>query len=150
MRILIAYDGSPSSEAAVGEILCRPWPPGSEVRLVTVLERPIPLPPPNGIEAYAPLVAKMRVSLREEAYQRIRRVIERLERRADLSVSYELRDGGVKEALLDAVREWNADLVMVGSRGVSGLARLLLGSVSQALATQAPCSVEIVKDPPGP
>jgi len=145
MKILIAFDGSPSAEAAVDEVAGRPWPKATEVRLVTVLERPMPLPPPNGIEVYAPLMEKMRVSLREEAYQRIQRAMKKLATRKELTTSYEMRDGSVKEALLDAVREWDADLVMVGSRGVSGLARLILGSVSQALANHAPCSVEIVK-----
>jgi len=145
MKILIAFDGSASAQAAVDEVAGRPWPNGTEVRLVTVLERPMPLPPPNGIEVYAPLMEKMRVSLREEAYQRIQRVMKQLATRKELTTSYEMRDGSVKEALLDAVREWDADLVMVGSRGVSGLARLLLGSVSQALANHAPCNVEIVK-----
>jgi len=148
MKILIAFDGSPSAQAAVDEVVGRPWPKGTEVRLVTVLERPMPLPPPNGIEVYAPLMEKMRVSLREEAYQRIQQAMKRLATRKELTISYEMRDGSVKEALLDAVREWGADLVMVGSRGVSGLARLLLGSVSQALANHAPCSVEIVKNAP--
>ena len=148
MKILIAFDGSPSAQAAVDEVAGRPWPKGTEVRLVTVLERPLPLPPPNGIEVYAPLLEKMRVSLREEAYQRIQRAMKTLATRKDLAITYEMRDGSVKEALLDAVREWDADLVMVGSRGVSGLARLILGSVSQALASHAPCSVEIVKHRP--
>lgn len=145
MKILIAFDGSPSAEAAVDEVASRPWPEGTEVRLVTVLERPMPLPPPNGIEVYAPLMEKMRVSLREEAYQRIQRAMKKLASRKELTTSYEMRDGSVKEALLDAVREWDADLVMVGSRGVSGLARLILGSVSQALANHVPCNIEIVK-----
>ena len=148
MKILIAFDGSPSAEAAVDEVAGRPWPRGTEVRLVTVLERPMPLPPPNGFEVYAPLMEKMRVSLREEAYQRIRRAMQKLAARKELTTSYEMRDGSAKEALLDAVREWEPDLIMVGSRGMSGLARLLLGSVSQALATHASCSVEIVKSGP--
>jgi nucleotide-binding universal stress UspA family protein len=148
MKILIAFDGSPSAQAAVDEVVGRPWPKGSEVRLVTVLERPLPVPPPNGIEIYAPLMEKMRVSLREEAYQRIQRALKKLSTRKELTASYEMRDGSVKEALLDAIREWNADLVLVGSRGVSGIARLLLGSVSQGLAYHAPCNVEIVKSAP--
>jgi nucleotide-binding universal stress UspA family protein len=148
MKILIAFDGSPSAEAAVDEVAARPWPKGTEVRLVTVLERPIPALPPNGIEIYAPLMEKMRASLREDAYQRIQRAMKKLAARREVTASYEMRDGGVKEALLDAIREWGADLVMVGSRGMSGIARLLLGSVSQALATHAPCSVEIVKHAP--
>ncbi|HXH29024.1 MAG TPA: universal stress protein [Candidatus Polarisedimenticolia bacterium] len=145
MRILLAYDASPSSEAAVDEVVRRPWPPGSEVRLVTVVERPLPVPPPNGVEVYAPLVERMRASLREEAYQRLQGALQKLAPRTDLNASYEIRDGSVKHALLDAIREWKADLVVAGSHGASGLARLFLGSVCHALVTSAPCHVEVIK-----
>ncbi len=145
MRILIAYDGSPTAEAAVDQVIARPWAPGTEIRLVTVLDRVISVPPPDGIEVYAPLMEKMRASLREEAYRHIRQALSRLESRPELTASYEMRNGGVKEGLLDAIKEWSADLVLVGSRGGSPLARLILGSVSHALAAHAPCNVEIVR-----
>jgi nucleotide-binding universal stress UspA family protein len=145
MRILLAYDASPSAEAAVDEVIRRPWPPGSEVRLVTVVERPLPVPPPNGVEVYAPLVERMRASLREEAYQRVQGALQKVAARTDLTATYEIRDGSVKHALLDAIREWNADLVVAGSHGASGLARLFLGSVCHALVTSSPCNVEIIK-----
>jgi len=145
MKILVAYDGSPAAEAAVAEVAARPWPAGSEIRVVTVVERPMATPPPNGIEIYAPLYERMRASLREEAYRRVQSALERLGGLKGVQASYELRDGDVKDALLSAIREWDADLVVAGSRGVSGLARLVLGSVSHALVTHAPCSVEIVK-----
>ena len=46
MKILIAYDGSPSADFAVDEVVRRPWPAGTEVRLVSVLEHECgPLPP---------------------------------------------------------------------------------------------------------
>jgi nucleotide-binding universal stress UspA family protein len=145
MKILVAYDGSPASEAALNEIIRRPWPEGTKVRLVTAVERPLPAPPPDGA-LYGPLIERMRSSLREEAYHRIQAALERFKARPDLEMSFELREGNAKPALLDAIREWGADLVITGSHGTSGLARLFLGSVSHALVTHAPCSVEVVKD----
>jgi nucleotide-binding universal stress UspA family protein len=145
MKILVAYDGSPASEAALNEIIRRPWPEGTKVRLVTAVERPLPAPPPDGA-LYGPLIERMRSSLREEAYHRIQAALERFKERQDLEMSFELREGNAKPALLDAIREWGADLVITGSHGTSGLARLFLGSVSHALVTHAPCSVEVVKD----
>ena len=147
MKILLAFDGSPSAHAAVDEVLRRPWPEKTHVRLVTVVERPVPFPPPSGFDVYAPLVEGIRATLREEAYRGILAAIDRLKTRADLETSYELRDGSPKQALLDAISEWRPDLVVAGSHGVTGLARLFLGSVSHALVTHAPCSVEIVKTP---
>jgi nucleotide-binding universal stress UspA family protein len=148
MRVLIAFDGSPSSDAAVEEAVRRPWPPGTEIRLVTVVERPLSVPPANGIEVYAPLYERMRAALREDAYRRIQAAMKRFQQRPDLIPSYELRDGSVKSSLLDAIREWKADLVIAGSHGASTLARLVLGSVCHALVTHAPCNVEVVKIAP--
>ena len=58
----------------------------------------------------------------------------------------EVSEGGPRRVLIDVAREWGADSIFVGSRGLdhpdetSGL-----GVVSAALATNAPCSVEVVR-----
>ena len=50
-----------------------------------------------------------------------------------------------KEAILDEASRWNADLIVVGSHGRGGIDRFLLGSVSEAVALHATCSVEIIR-----
>lgn len=148
MKILLAYDGSRFAEAAVEEVLSRPWPDSSEVRLITAIDQPVPMATVDGLEGFAPLSEAIGARLRESAYQQIRSVLERFaSRRPDLLASYELRDGEPKSALLEAIREWQPDLVLVGSHGKSRLERFLLGSVSHALVSHAPCNVEIVKVP---
>ena len=145
MRIIIGYDGSPGAEAAVDEVLRRPWPEGSEVRLITVLETPWAYPPALGAEAYTTVSEQVRAVIREETEGRARKAMERFKARPDLKAGYELRDPAVKRALLDAVREWRADLLVLGSQGTTALGRLFLGSVAHALVTHAPCNVEIVR-----
>src|SRR5579883_1346341 len=49
------------------------------------------------------------------------------------------------ERILDEAAQWGADLIFVGSHGRHGLDRFLLGSVSEAVATHAKCSVEVVR-----
>ena len=50
-----------------------------------------------------------------------------------------------KEIILQEAAEWPADLIVLGSHGNSGLTRFLLGSTSEAVATHAPCSVEVIR-----
>jgi nucleotide-binding universal stress UspA family protein len=147
MRILIAYDASPDSDLAVDEVAARPWPKGSQVRLVSVVEPPLGTPPPN-FEFYGPLVVGVENSLRDEAFQRIQKALLKFTGREDLETSYELKEGPTKSSLLEAIRDWAADLVVVGSHGRTRLERLFLGSVSHALVTHAPCSVEVVRTRP--
>jgi len=56
-----------------------------------------------------------------------------------------LAKGDVRETIVNTAAEWNADLIVVGSRGKGGLRRLLLGSAAEFVARHAPCSVLIVR-----
>lgn len=145
MRILVAYDGSRFADAAVDELLKRPWPAGSKVRLVTAIEPVRWIPPTPGLELLSPFGERLEARVREETYHQIQRALARLAARSDLVGSYEIREGEAKNALLEAIRDWRPDLVLAGSRGKSPFERLLLGSVSHALVSHAPCSVEIVR-----
>lgn len=147
MKILVAYDGSSSADAAVDVVLKRPWPEGTQVRVVSVVETSVFYPMANGIEVYPPISEKIRASVRENAYRSVQVAVERLKERPGITAGYELREGEVKRALLEAIREWGADLVIVGSHGKGALGRLFLGSVSHALVTHAPCNVEVVRSP---
>jgi nucleotide-binding universal stress UspA family protein len=64
-------------------------------------------------------------------------------------VRYEAQSGSPGFALLNRAREWDADLIVVGSHGRSALGRLVLGSVSQKVLTEASTSVHIGRPNPG-
>ena len=49
MKILLAVDGSACSDAAIEEVLRRPWPPQSEIKVITAFETPVMV----GIEPWA-------------------------------------------------------------------------------------------------
>jgi nucleotide-binding universal stress UspA family protein len=61
-----------------------------------------------------------------------------------------VRQGPVADEIVKAASEERADLVVVGSRGLTGIRRLLLGSISNEVAVKAPCPVLIVKQPQAP
>jgi nucleotide-binding universal stress UspA family protein len=50
-----------------------------------------------------------------------------------------------KEIILQEAAEWPADWIVLGSNGHGALDRFLLGSTSEAVATHAPCSVEVIR-----
>lgn len=148
MKILIAYDGSPSADHAIDEVAKRPWPAGTEVRVVTVLEHAAPVPPEIGVELYGPVLEKIRLSQRQAMQEALDKAAAKFAGRSDLKVSVELRDGAVNRSLLDAIKAFGAELVVAGSHGATALERFFLGSVSHALVTHAPCNVEIIKKHP--
>jgi nucleotide-binding universal stress UspA family protein len=66
---------------------------------------------------------------------------------ADLCVEHRLCCGAPAEEILRLARESNSDLIVMGTHGRSGLGRLLLGSVAEAVLRKAPCPVLTVKAP---
>ena len=68
-------------------------------------------------------------------------------RETGLQVSAELMKGSPQRILCDEAGRWEADCIVVGSRGFSStLERFRTGSVSTALVVNAPCSVEVVRE----
>jgi nucleotide-binding universal stress UspA family protein len=144
MKILLATDGSPYSDAAVMEVIRRPWPAGTHVKVLTVAVR-LPL---SDEDAYS--VANVYVDMLEDehkrAIQRMENAAQRLREQAPgLCVEELVLDGSPKEMIIEEAERWGADLVVLGSHGYGRVRRFLLGSVSQAVALHAPCSVEIIR-----
>jgi nucleotide-binding universal stress UspA family protein len=63
----------------------------------------------------------------------------------DVAASSVVLDGDPKAVLVEEGRKWHADAIFIGARGLGRLERLLLGRVSTAVLTNAPCTVEIVR-----
>src|SRR5688572_19144772 len=147
MKVLLAVDGSDFSKAAAQEVARRPWPTGSEVKVISVVEPPMPLTPePWGVSMgdYLAEQAEWRRSQARQALDAAARTLAANEDKT-LKVTTETLDGLPKQVILEEAEAWGADLVVVGSHGYGFWDRLLLGSVSQAVASHAGCSVEIVR-----
>ncbi len=144
MKILVGTDGSNCSEKATHALANRPWPAETLVRVISVRE-PIA---PESTMAVDP-------SLMEEILERERRRAEdaltsarKILSSAGLKLcdSSETLFGDPRSVLLDEAKSWGADLVVVGSHGLQGFDRVLLGSVSEDVAMHAHCSVEVIRD----
>lgn len=147
MKILLAIDGSIFSDAATEQLIGQAKPEGVEVRVLHVLEPfPQPLAEALGNKAYPDFDAA-RMKQRERGNQWLERTTEKLERAA-FKVSSSIEEGDARSIILYLAEAWDADLIVLGSHGRTGLDRFLIGSVSEAVARHARCSVEIVRTRP--
>jgi nucleotide-binding universal stress UspA family protein len=149
MRILLAVDGSEFGGAAVEEIADRPWPPGSQVHVVSVIHLPFQ-PGPEVWALPESYYFKLEEAERGRAESAVNRAIVRLRegaagRESPLTLTGEVIVGRAAETIIGTAEKCGADLVALGSHGYRGFTRFLLGSVSYAVASHAPCSVEIVR-----
>ncbi len=149
MNILLAVDDSPHSLAALDSVLGRPWPKGSKFRVISVVE---PFHPEYAgwHTSYVPLALEAQKEILESVKRLVVDATKKLEQQfgADNVVS-DVFEGYIKDKILETAREWPADLIVMGSHGRRGFTRFLLGSVSEAVVSHAPCSVEIVRLPGG-
>ena len=145
MKILLATDGSDFSKAAVDAVAERPWPQGSEVRVISAIE--FPYTPMTETWALPDSYFKdLETAGAEQAETAVKRAAERLKSaRGEFVITTEVANGSAKDVILDEAEKWGADLIVLGSHGYKGWRRFLLGSVSHAVATHARCSVEIVR-----
>ena len=147
MRILLAIDGSSFSDEAVKEVTRRPWPTGSEVKVVSVVEPPVPPSPEAWGMSVGDYLKGEEEWRREHARKTLEAAAHLLHTGEDktLKVTTEMLEGPPKQMILDEAEYWGADLIVIGSHGYGFWDRLLLGSVSQAVAAHAKCSVEIIR-----
>lgn len=66
-------------------------------------------------------------------------------RAVGVAVEVFARQGDPADAILDVAEETNADLIVVGNKGMTGAKRFLLGSVPNKISHHAPCSVLIIR-----
>jgi len=147
-RLLVADDGSLDSSGAMRMVTT--WPPfqGLNARVVSVVPRPAGEAPAGASrhvaasEAYAKSVDALRSTHQFVAHGTAVRLSE-----AGVPARSEVRLGDVAEQIITAALESEADLIVMGSHGRTGLERVFLGSVARNVLYHAPCSVLIVRAP---
>lgn len=152
MKILIGYDGSPASESALDGLTKMGLPVNGEALVVTIAE--IWLPPPEasveeaGNSAYLEeILARYREKgerLLNEAQTMAKYAVTRVRKSLpDWTVRKRVTYGSPGWELLTAADEYKPEIIVVGSHGHSVLNRVLLGSISQKVMTEAHCTVRI-------
>lgn len=161
LRILVAVDGSEEAELAVQVVSKRVWPAGTDIHLVMVLNQAFL----EEFTAQAPQVATAVASQSasgnapndllgetEEVEWTIGRLLAAYtatieQNQSSATVSSSLLAGEPRRVLIETAQQWGADCIFIGSRGLNRWERLLLGSVSLAVAEGATCAVEVIRKP---
>lgn len=153
--IVVGTDGSEPAEAAVRRATELASSEGARLHLVTAYHDPPILQerttiwtndPKGVVDSGGPRDSgsTVTVDLREVAES----VLKRAARDAvskGVEVETHAREGHPAEVIIDVAKQEKADLIVVGSRGLTGIKRYLLGSVSSKVSEHASCSVMIVR-----
>lgn len=151
MKVLIAYDGSRSAEAAIaaaGKLLAAG---GAEAVVLSVWEPIVVEAVP--LSGLGPLAVPSNVGEADRSSEDSARELAERGAGAARAAGFEARAvwvadaEGVAAAIVSAADELDADLIVLGSRGLSGVAAAL-GSVSQRVLQHAKRSVLVVPEPP--
>ncbi len=146
MKILLAVDGSECSNAAVQSVAHRPWPTGTVIKVFSAVELPF-VPTTETWALPDSYYSELEKSGEQTAKAALDKAVHTLRESQGLvlEISTEMHVGQAQSLILDEAEKWGADLIILGSHGYRGFKRFLLGSVSQAVAAHAKCSVEIVR-----
>jgi nucleotide-binding universal stress UspA family protein len=157
MKILIAYDGSEGSKAAIEDLrIAGLSETGVEARVLSVGEYvfppdsifyadsqiPISSYTPGRISEMSKYALDAANSTADEGLRRVRELFPRWEVEALARLS------SPASTILDIAGAWKPDLVVIGSHGRSALGRIFMGSVSLRVVNEAACPVRVVKHLP--
>ncbi|MBZ5605932.1 MAG: universal stress protein [Acidobacteriia bacterium] len=148
MKILLATDGSEFSDEAARSIGERPWPAGTEVRVLSAVEMILPatralLEPPFIDSEFLETARAEAMKRSQDAIAQARQILSNVGLQTSDSLSVLLDPP--RTIIAEEASRWPADLIVLGSHGHSAIDRFLLGSVSESVALHAPCSVEVIR-----
>ena len=144
-KVLLTTDGSKFAEKALPYAVDLAKQCGAHVRAVTVVENPVFYGMPEAAALYdAEFYRSLAAELEKAAQAAVDRATE-AGKKAGVPVTATIRHGMPADEVLAEAKEWGADVIVTSTHGRSGMARLLLGSVSTRLVNHAPCPVLLVK-----
>ncbi len=143
MKVLLAIDDSKFSDAAIQAVIARAHSKDTEVRVLHVVDQAISLVA-REMGGFDPTLDARLEEETKQAQDLVAKTAGTL-RSHGMKVTTEVQVGDPKSTILEVSEEWHADLIVLGSHGRKGMDRFLLGSVSEAIARHAHCSVEIVR-----
>ena len=148
MKILVAVDPSPHAREAIRFVKSVDWPKNSEIYLIHVIElkNAPPLSPSDGPFGWDSVIAQAREKMETEARLFLEKIKRKILKRHPHIIKTIVVEGLPGAEILQAVKDYQIDLVILGTRGLSNVKRFLLGSTSDWVMREASCSVLLVRD----
>lgn len=144
MKVLIAIDDSDCSSNAVDSATRQTWQDDTEFCLISVMA---PIYNEYLLAGLcAPSLEEMQTEYKNQLQQMIdQKIIQLKKNHPNNQISGLVISGGIAESIIEHAKAWDADLIILGSHGRTGLEKFWLGSVAEKVLNHAPCSVEVVK-----
>lgn len=145
MKILIAVDNSKCSHEAVVSVAERLWHDGTQIQVVHVIE-PVSPEYASLYATYSTAYGQVVAERLSDAQKLVKLEAEYLKQEIPRAkVESSVLEGPVKECLIEKAKEWQTDLIVIGSHGRTGINKLILGSVAESVLSASPCSVEVIR-----
>ena len=141
--IVVGTDGSDTANQAVRQAVDLARAVGAKLELVSAYE-PVPAGRLAKERQQAPEDMQWAINPREDVDSTLDDAADAA-REAGVDVEVYPRQGDPADAILDVAEELEADLIVVGNKGMTGAKRFLLGSVPNKVSHHAPCSVLIIR-----
>jgi nucleotide-binding universal stress UspA family protein len=142
--IVVGTDGSDTAKEAVRQAAELAKAVGGRILLVSAYE-PVPESRLSQERSDVPTDVSWMVNPREDVQGVLDEEAERIKGDGVVEVATYAREGDPADAILDVAEEQQADLIVVGNKGMTGARRFLLGSVPNKVSHHAPCNVMIVR-----
>lgn len=145
-RILIPVDGSPTSNCGLTEAMKLAKLTGAQLRLLHVVDE---MPLVLSAEGYGAMATDVLGLLREAGEKILRQAASRVKDNGIPvdTVMFDSVSGRVCNCVVEQVRDWHADLVVLGTHGRRGVKRALLGSDAEQVVRTSPVPVLLVRAP---
>jgi nucleotide-binding universal stress UspA family protein len=138
-HIIVCTDGSKPARAALEFVLSLRLPGTARITVTTVVP-PLPIDTGQAPAGVASISDKVRAALTQQAHKTAAEEASRIKDEG-YAVHLRVTQGPVAPDLVNLAEAERADLIVLGSRGLTGATRFLMGSVSDSVVKYAPCSV---------
>ena len=148
MKMMITYDGSEASQFALKESLKMARSMGAELTLYTcveVMNYYAPVSIEGASQVWGPTMEQGVKEYVKEVGDKLTEEAQEICQGAEISYTHIVEEGQPRENICNFAQENQIDLLVVGSRGLGVIKRMLLGSVSQYVINHAPCSVLVMR-----